>query len=127
MDKISFAFLPDALLRPLVQTRIIVNEKDILSAIGENLLGIIASEFFQQKALRSNGELTIGRCSCGIATCRDTAMIVTRLQDQIIWTARDIDSTAWATRDPQSGKLDRFTFARAEYDIAIEVGSNRCS
>ncbi len=122
MARLSFKLTEDE--RGLVsQTRILVDDIDILSEIGANLLGIESPIFFSQPALKSSGELLIGQCSCGVIDCRNAVMITHHSHDYVEWTARDQDSNSWCTRDTVNGALDKFTFVRSEYDTALEKGS----
>ncbi len=82
MNKLSFKILPSPESNDH-EIRILIDEKDIL---GEDYLGLDPPAFLKQTNFDQNGELMVGRCSCGCEGCRDFLVSV-QVQDNIIqWT-----------------------------------------
>lgn len=124
MAKLRFKFLLDE-NNQCEQTRILIDDVDILTAIGDKLLGIVPDDFFKQEALLTTGELVIGRCACGEIRCRSAAMIVTRQKDKVFWTARDHDSMSWNMRDITSSKMEQFVFESSGYYSSVESSRSK--
>lgn len=87
------------------QVRILIDGDDWLDA---STLGLDPPEFFSQLALRSTGELIVGRCDCGVLGCGDTTVDVSRELGCVKWT--------------NASGLD-LSFDENEYDRAISVAS----
>lgn len=82
MNTVSFKILPCPESNDH-EIRILIDEEDIL---GEDYLGLDPPAFFNQTNFDQNGELMVGRCSCGCEGCCDFPVTV-QVQDNIIqWT-----------------------------------------
>ena len=88
------------------QVRILIDGDDWLDA---SPLGLDPPEFFSQPALRSSGELIVGRCDCGVLGCGDTTVDVSRELGLVKWT--------------NANGLD-LAFSEIEFDLAISFASN---
>jgi hypothetical protein len=67
------------------QVRILVDGVDIIETFWGDDLGIDPVEFFAQPSLRSDGELLISRCCCGVVGCGDGTVTVHMPGDQVFW------------------------------------------
>jgi hypothetical protein len=65
------------------ETRIFIDNKDFL---GSDYLGIDPPSFFSQDNFNKNGELMIGRCTCGVEGCCDYSVTIIANQNKILWT-----------------------------------------
>ena len=88
------------------QLRPSIDGRDLL---GNDHLGLDPPEFFRQPALRSHGELLIGRCECGVIGCDDRAVTV----------ERDVNSVCW-----RLGSGHDLQFAVTDYDAELERAAN---
>ena len=73
--------------------------------LGDGHLGLDPPKFFRQSALRSTGELIIGRCECGVIACDDRTVLVDRDDNFVYW------------RTDSGGDVQ---FAANEYDTELE-------
>jgi hypothetical protein len=64
------------------EVRILIDNEDLL---GSDYLGLDPPSFFDQDNFFKNGELMIGRCSCGVEGCSDYSVNVT-IAENISWT-----------------------------------------
>ncbi len=81
MNKIAFKIIPSPSSNDH-QVRIKIDEVDFL---GEEYLGIDPFIFFLQEKNYINGELLIGRCTCGCEGCGDYSVSVSLDGDVVIW------------------------------------------
>jgi hypothetical protein len=65
------------------EVRILIDNEDFL---GDDYLGLDPSVFFDQTYFDKNGELTIGRCSCGCEGCCDFPVKVKVNENRTVWT-----------------------------------------
>jgi hypothetical protein len=72
------------------QTRILIGEDDYLNLCDPSTLGIDPPDFFAQAALRSDGELLVGRCSCGCVGCGDEFVTTSFTPSTVTWTGRRV-------------------------------------
>lgn len=82
MNKLSFKILPTDESQDH-EVRILIDNSDFL---GKKHLGIDPPEFFGQHSLLTEGQILVGRCSCGIIGCDDYAVYVSVFDDKITWT-----------------------------------------
>jgi hypothetical protein len=82
MNTLSFKILPTDESHDH-EVRILIDDSDIL---GKDYLGIDPPEFFGQQNLVTNGQILIGRCSCGVVGCDDYPVFVNNIADKITWT-----------------------------------------
>lgn len=101
MNKLTFNILPTEESNDH-QVRILIDDVDWL---GEEL-GIDPPEFFKQTNFLTDGELLIGRCSCGVVGCGDVIVNVTS----------DEETVNWITADEQ-----KLAFDKEEYSRTIET------
>jgi hypothetical protein len=81
MNSLSFQISPspdsnDHQIRPII---------DGTDWLGEEYLGLDPPMFFQEKALYQNGELSVGRCTCGCLGCGDYWVITSFTDTQVRW------------------------------------------
>jgi len=81
INKLSFNILPSPETNDH-EVRILIDNEDFL---GSDYLGLDPPLFFNQDNLDKNGELIIGRCSCGVDGCCDYPIIVT-IAENVTWT-----------------------------------------
>lgn len=81
MNSLSFRILasPDTNDHEL---RILIDGEDIL---GKDFLGLDPPSFFSQENIEKNGQLFIGRCSCGVEGCCDYPVNVVVNSDSVLW------------------------------------------
>ena len=82
MNKISFNILPSPETNDH-EIRILIDDEDFL---GNDYLGLDPLSFFSQDNFDKNGELMVGRCTCGVEGCGDYAVDVVVNQNNISWT-----------------------------------------
>jgi len=82
MNKISFKILVSAETNDH-EVRIFIDNEDFLS---DDYLGLDPSSFFGQDNFDKNGELIVGRCTCGVEGCCDYPITVVINQDTLLWT-----------------------------------------
>lgn len=82
MNKISFNILPSPESHDH-EIRILIDNEDFL---GSDYLGLDPPAFFSQENFDKNGELMIGRCTCGCEGCSDYPITVIASEDTISWT-----------------------------------------
>jgi hypothetical protein len=82
MNKLSFNILPSPESNDH-EVRIVVDDEDFL---GSDYLGLDPPSFFSQDNFDKNGELMIGRCTCGVEGCCDFPVTVVVNQDNVLWT-----------------------------------------
>ncbi|NRT15830.1 hypothetical protein HNP99_002190 [Flavobacterium sp. 28A] len=85
MNKLSFNILPNPESNDS-EVRILIDEIDFL---GFDYLGIDPPTFFDQNNFDKNGELMIGRCTCGCEGCADYPITVKVDENLIIWTSEN--------------------------------------
>jgi hypothetical protein len=88
------------------EVRILIDNEDFL---GEDYLGLDPSVFFDQTYFDKNGELTIGRCSCGCEGCCDFPVKVKVNENRTVWT------------DENGLNL---TFDKEDYLNTVEIAKN---
>lgn len=82
MNKISFQIQPASESNDH-QVRILIDDEDIL---GKDYLGIDPPVFFSQPNINKDGELMIGRCTCGDEGCSSYPVNVKVNENTISWT-----------------------------------------
>lgn len=82
MNRISFNILPSPDSNDH-EIRILIDNKDFL---GNDYLGLDPPSFFSQNNFDKNGELMVGRCTCGVEGCCDYSVTVVVNQNTITWT-----------------------------------------
>ncbi|QTV05030.1 hypothetical protein [Faecalibacter bovis] len=82
MNKLSFNILPSPESNDH-EIRILIDDKDFL---GNDYLGLDPPSFFSQDNLDKDGEIMIGRCTCGVEGCGDFQLTVVIKQDNVLWT-----------------------------------------
>lgn len=82
MNKISFNILPSPETNDH-EIRILIDDEDFL---GDDFLGLDPPSFFSQNNFDKNGELMIGRCTCGVEGCCDFPVTVVVNHDNVLWT-----------------------------------------
>jgi len=82
MNKLSFNILPNPDANDH-ETRILVDEEDFL---GNDFLGLDPPSFFSQDNFEKNGELMVGRCTCGVEGCCDFPVTVLFNENTVSWT-----------------------------------------
>ena len=82
MNKLSFNILPSPESNDH-EIRILINDEDFL---GRDYLGLDPPSFFSQYNLDKNGEVMIGRCTCGVEGCGDYSVTVVVNHDNVLWT-----------------------------------------
>jgi hypothetical protein len=88
------------------EVRILIDNEDFL---GDDYLGLDPPVFFDQTNFDKNGELMIGRCSCGCEGCCDFPVTVKVNESRIIWT------------DENGLNL---TFDKEDYLNTVEIAKN---
>ena len=104
MKRLSFKFQPCPESNDH-EVRILVNDEDV---IGKSYLGPDPPYFFAQN-FDGDGELMIGRCTCGVEGCDDFRVTVKHSENQISWT---------------NDRGLNLSFPRAHYLDAIERAKN---
>lgn len=82
MNRLSFNILPSVETNDH-ELRILIDNEDIL---GKDYLGLDPPAFFGQDNFNQNGELMIGRCTCGVEGCSDYPVRVIVNDKTISWT-----------------------------------------
>ncbi|MDB5276159.1 MAG: hypothetical protein JWR61_1114 [Ferruginibacter sp.] len=82
MNKISFKILPSSETNDH-EIRVLIDNEDFL---GDDYLGLDPPSFFEQDNFDKDGELMIGRCTCGVEGCCDYPVTVAVNQNTILWT-----------------------------------------
>lgn len=82
MNKLSFNILPSPETNDH-EVRILIDNDDLL---GRDYLGLDPPFFFDQDNFGKNGELMIGRCTCGVEGCSDYPVIVRVAENNVSWT-----------------------------------------
>jgi hypothetical protein len=82
MNKVSFNILQSPETNDH-EVRILIDNEDIL---GKDYLGLDPPSFFSQDNFAQNGELMIGRCTCGVEGCCDYPVTVIVNDNTISWT-----------------------------------------
>lgn len=82
MNKLSFNILPSPDTNDH-EIRILIDDEDFL---GDDFLGLDPTLFFSQDNFDKNGELIIGRCTCGVEGCCDYPVTVVVNQANVLWT-----------------------------------------
>ncbi|MBN9483874.1 MAG: hypothetical protein BGO70_09725 [Bacteroidetes bacterium 43-93] len=84
MNKLSFKILPSEETNDH-EARILIDGQDYL---GKDYLGVDPVSFFAQ-TLEKNGEILVGRCTCGVEGCCDLSLTVSDINNTILWTNND--------------------------------------
>ena len=63
------------------QVKIVIDEVVLFP----DLLGLDPADFFKQDFLKTNSEIIIARCECGIIGCFDTTSKIENIKNSIIW------------------------------------------
>lgn len=105
MNKLSFNIVPSPESNDH-EIRILIDNEDFL---GNDYLGLDPPSFFSQGNFDKNGELMIGRCTCGVEGCCDFPVTVVVSQGNVLWT--------------HNNGLN-LIFERHDYDISIEKAKN---
>jgi hypothetical protein len=114
MAQLSFKFLRSEVITDHdFQARVLVDGQDILKSIDDEKLGIDPVEFFAQKPLRGSGKLLIGRCACGVISCGDVSVSVSRSNTEVKWLT--------------SHAQERFVFELDAYEHSVEAGASDVS
>lgn len=82
MNKLTFKILPSPESNDH-EIRILIDDEDFL---GADYLGLDPPAFFSQENFDKNGELMIGRCTCGCEGCSDFPITVIANEDTVSWT-----------------------------------------
>ena len=82
MNKLTFKILPSPESNDH-EIRILIDGEDFL---GGDYLGLDPPAFFSQENFDKNGELMIGRCTCGCEGCSDFPITVVANENTISWT-----------------------------------------
>jgi hypothetical protein len=96
------------------EVRIQLDGVDILTTIDKTSLGLDPVEFFAQDTLHKDGELLIGRCSCGCVGCGDTSVRTHHDDEKVVWKSE----YRW---------LSEIVFSKRDYLSAIEAGKSETS
>ena len=82
MNKLSFHILPSPESNDH-EIRILIDNEDFL---GNDYLGLDPPSFFSQDNLEKDGEIMVGRCTCGVEGCGDYPLKVVINQENVLWT-----------------------------------------
>lgn len=108
MNKLSFNILPSPESNDH-EIRILIDDEDFL---GNDYLGLDPPSFFSQDNLEKDGEIMVGRCTCGEEGCGDYPVTVAVNHDNVLWT--------------NNNGLN-LIFERQEYDRSIDAAKNNYS
>jgi hypothetical protein len=107
MNKIAFKILPSPETNDH-EIRILIDNEDFL---GDDYLGLDPPSFFSQDTFDTNGELMIGRCTCGVEGCSDYPMTITVNEKTITWT----DNNGLNLEFDKTEYLSSFATTKADY------------
>lgn len=107
MNTLSFKILPTDESHDH-EVRVLIDNSDIL---GQDHLGIDPPEFFGQQNLITDGQILIGRCSCGVVGCDDYSVSVNIFGDKITWT----DSSGLNLEFDKSAYVNNISNAQSDH------------
>jgi hypothetical protein len=95
------------------EIRVQVDGKDLLDDVDDEMLGLDPPDFFELAKTQNEGELIVGRCSCGVLECGSASVSVIRAGEEV----------AWQVPDRYGAPKYTLVFNSTDYDRAFELAA----